>query len=254
MTEDLAEDAHRRIDALLAALLAEEPPDVAEALGPAIAGGKRLRPTVLLLVHDALGGGAPGRAEHWAAGIELLHAATLVHDDLVDGDDRRRGAPALHAQVGARLAVLAGDAAVAWGLSLLDPPAHDLAARALRDTWRAAWREAQARGPYEAVAAGKTAPLFGLAGALGAIAAGADDPARDVARAYGERLGLAYQLADDVADQPPGGPPAAELRRRALLAADETRALAAHLPAGPARAALEALPARVVARAMEAAP
>lgn len=255
-------DARGRVDARLAALLAAEDPALAAVLAPALAGGKRLRPAVLLLVHEAHGGAARERAERWAAGVELVHTATLVHDDLIDGDLARRGRPSAHARLRGELAALAarpdartsadglaalaGDAALAWGLAMLDDAeAGRRARRALCDAWLGAWHEAlPATSPGdEAVARGKTAALFRLACELGALAAGAKPAAVEAAGAYGERLGLAYQWADDAADS---GPREA-LEARAAAEADAAARAAEAFPQGTARDALREAPRALLA-------
>lgn len=230
-----------RVDARLAGLLEGEPAEAREVLGAALDGGKRLRPALLLLVHEAQGGPRADLAERWAAGLELIHAATLIHDDILDGDRERRGRPAVHARYGARLALLAGDAAVAWGLAQFEETAAAERVRvALREAWLGAWREARGGRPEE-VAPAKTASLFRLACELGAMAASVD-PAPMAA--YGDRLGLAYQAADDATD----GLGTIHARRAAALAA-EAEALAAGFPRNPAGDALRAAPRAVVARA-----
>lgn len=237
-------DARVRIDDGLAGLLAEEPAPLRDALEPALVGGKRLRPVIVLWVHAALGGAGPARALQHALGLELLHTATLVHDDLIDGDAERRGRPALHARFGPPLAALAGDAAVAWGLSLLDEPwAAQRARETLREVWLGAWLEARGGGEHADVAALKTASLFRLAAELGAHAAGAETSA---AARYGHHVGLAYQLADDLADAPAAAPPKALLRASAATHAALAREAARGLGGGPARSWLEALPGALV--------
>jgi geranylgeranyl pyrophosphate synthase len=271
------EEARRRVDARVEALLVEEPAALREALGPALHGGKRLRPAILLLVHDALGGAERERAERWALGIELVHAATLIHDDLVDGDAWRRGAPAVHAALarsladraaepGARttaggLACLAGDAALAHGVGLLDDPAAQrLLAQALRAVWLGAWQEALPTGgaSAERVAEGKTASLFRLAAALGAMAARGTAEQCEAAGRYGHHLGMAYQWADDALDLPRPGESPALLRERAAHEAAHARRVAHAFPPGAAGAALRDAPGEIVAAVLaplaEAAP
>jgi geranylgeranyl diphosphate synthase type I len=244
------------VDARLEELLAREPAPLRGVLGPALAGGKRLRPAVLLLVHDALGPGEAGLAEDFAAGLELVHTATLIHDDLLDGDEARRGQPATHARLraaaGSRaqgLATLAGDAALAWGAALLREPEAALRLhRALQATWLGAWHEALPGSlAHEDVARLKTAALFRLAGELGALAARAGQEQEEAAGAFGEHLGLAYQMADDLADAPQGAPDPDTLRRHALAEAERARAAARTLPAGPARDALVDAPGALLA-------
>jgi geranylgeranyl pyrophosphate synthase len=258
MTIHLAwQEARARVDARLAALLADEPVPLRDALAPALEGGKRLRPAVLLWVHDALGGPEPALADRWAAAVELIHCATLMHDDLVDGDTTRRGRPATHARLGAGLAALAGDAAVVSGLALVaQPKAAQLVGAALRDVWLGAWAEARGEGDYVEVATLKTGRLVALAAELGALAAHAPEAERARAAAYGTRLGLAYQLADDALDAPLGAPPPALLRASAAAEAARARHLASGFPSTDARRWLEGFPEALLAATltMEAKP
>lgn len=246
------EEARREVDAALVAFLAAQPAEMRDVLVPATRGGKRLRPCVLLLVHAACGAPAPERALRHALAVELIHTATLIHDDVVDGDWTRRGRPstrgelrdALRAMPAARrpdaLAALAGDACLALAVGLVrEEDALLLVGDALRDAWCGAWREALGASGEE-VARGKTARLFRLAAELGALGG----PHAAAAGAFGEALGMAYQLADDAAD----GTPA--LAVRALALAAEAARLARALPPGAARDALEAAPRRVVRAAL----
>jgi geranylgeranyl diphosphate synthase type II len=189
------------------------PPLLAGAMRHAVfPGGARVRPRLCLAVAAACGDDAPDAADAGAAAIELLHCASLVHDDLPCFDDAatRRGKPSVHVAFGSPLAVLAGDAlivlgfqALAWG-AIATP--NRLGALVLT--------LAQAVGMPGGIAAGqawesepnpditlyqraKTGALFAAATMAGAAAAGADPlPWRHL----GEYLGLAYQVADDLLD------------------------------------------------------
>jgi geranylgeranyl pyrophosphate synthase len=181
-------------------------------LGP----GKRLRPALTLAACAAVGADR-SRALPAAAAVELLHAYTLVHDDLpcMDDDDERRGRPTVHIAFGEATAVLAGDALLtaAFGaLAELGPSAaaavQVLAQRAgaaellAGQAMDLALAEARAGAPLsfdelEALHAGKTGALFSAAVELGGIAGGATtDARRDLAR-FGMAVGIAFQHADD---------------------------------------------------------
>ncbi|HEU4532922.1 MAG TPA: polyprenyl synthetase family protein, partial [Polyangiaceae bacterium] len=176
-------------------------------------GGARVRPRLLLAATRAAGGKDDALAFAAAAAVELLHCASLAHDDLpcFDDADRRRGAPTVHKAFGEATAVLAGD-----GLIVL---AFDVLARALEARPAVGLRPltllAAAAGARGGLVAGqawelesepdlaayhraKTASLFEAAAAIGAALAGAD-PA-PFAR-LGRSLGMIYQLADDVCDR-----------------------------------------------------
>jgi geranylgeranyl diphosphate synthase type II len=211
-------DAGRRIEqALQAALSVSDgqgaPPGLTSALRYAVfPGGARIRPRLCLAVAGACGDDAPGLADAAAASIELLHCASLVHDDLPCFDDApvRRGKPSVHSAFGERLAVLAGDALIVSAFQILGRAGaaapHRLAALVTTVARGVgmpngivagqAWEcESQIRlSEYQRQ---KTGALFEAAAVAGAVAAGAEPGPW---RALGERLGEAYQVADDISD------------------------------------------------------
>ncbi|MFC4585309.1 polyprenyl synthetase family protein [Sphaerisporangium corydalis] len=191
------------------------------------AGGKRVRPTLVLL---AARFGDPDRPEvvRAAAAVELMHVASLYHDDVMDEAATRRGVPSINAKWGNRVAILAGDYLVARAAELAAPlgaAAAEEQARMLTRLVTGQLRETVGAGPdadperyYMSVIADKTAALFTLATRLGAHAAGAPAGHLEALGAYGEALGIAFQLADDVLDvtQPTaraGKPANADLRQ-----------------------------------------
>jgi geranylgeranyl diphosphate synthase type II len=181
------------------------------------AGGKRLRPIFCMLAAEAAGG--EGRAVLApAAAIELLHTYTLIHDDLpaMDNDDLRRGRPTAHRVFGEANAILAGDAlltlAFEWLAESPAPPPYPPGALAL-ELARAAGSRGVAGGQYEDLAAEgrpctaeqvefihrrKTAALVAAACRMGAIAVGAPEAVARRLGEYGEEVGLAFQIADDI--------------------------------------------------------
>ncbi|MBC7770045.1 MAG: polyprenyl synthetase family protein [Phycisphaerales bacterium] len=207
-----------RIEGALEAAVARSgaagaPPRLAAAIRHSVfSGGARVRPLLCLAVADACGDDTPELAEAAAAAIELLHCASLVHDDLpcFDNAATRRGKPSTHAAFGQPLAVLAGDALIVMAFETL---AIAGAAAPLRlptlmatMTWGVgmpsgivagqAW-ESEPFTPLEPYHRAKTGALFVAATMAGAVAAG-EDPEPWVA--LGERLGAAYQVADDLLD------------------------------------------------------
>ncbi len=207
----------RRIErALEAALdLAAEgaPPRLASAMRHAVfPGGARVRPRLCLAVAAACGDPAPQLGDAAAAAIELLHCASLVHDDLPCFDNAltRRGQPSVHRAFGEPVAVLAGDALIVSAFELLArasaaaparfPRLVEVVARGVAAPHGIiagqAW-ESEPRVPMILYRRTKTASLFEAAAAAGAIAAD-HDPAPW--RAFGERVGEAYQVADDIHD------------------------------------------------------
>jgi len=193
-----------------------DPGRLREAMRYAVlGGGKRIRPVVVVAAAQA----ARGRLEQAlpaACAVELLHAYTLVHDDLpaMDDDDERRGKPTVHVAFGVWPAILVGDAllteafACLAGLGPAAPEAlrvlarragvRELLAGQARDlageTWRASLET------IEDIHAQKTGALFAAAAELGALSAGADAAARGRLAGFGMALGVAFQHADDLAD------------------------------------------------------
>ncbi len=177
-------------------------------------GGKRLRPDLLLRAALAEGDrpvdGDVRRLVAAATAIELLHSATLVHDDLLDDSDTRRGVVAVHRQEGPDAAVLGGDALIAhsWMLvARLGPEESAELAAAFRDM--CSGEVMQARLRYSAgatpdellrVAELKTGALIRAACRIGGSLAGANPAVLDALAAYGSDFGIALQLIDDVLD------------------------------------------------------
>lgn len=207
-----------RIEATLEAAIARgeaenAPPKLAAALRYAIfPGGARVRPHLCLAVAGACGDDNPAMADAAAAAIEFLHCASLIHDDLPCFDDAetRRGKPSVHAVFGEPLAVLAGDALIVMafdGLARAGAGAPMRLPAVLSTITRGvgvpsgivagqAW-ESEPFTPVEPYHRAKTGALFVAATTAGALAAGADpEPWRQL----GEKLGAAYQVADDLAD------------------------------------------------------
>lgn len=189
------------------------PPALAGALRFAVfPGGARVRPHLCLAVAGACGDDTPQLADAAAAAIELLHCASLVHDDLpcFDNAAQRRGKPAVHRAYGEPLAVLVGDALIVLSFETLALAAGSAPARLaplLSTLTRAAgsphglvagqaW-ESESAVLLSSYHRAKTGALFTAATMAGALAAGGD-PAPW--RALGDALGDAYQIADDLLD------------------------------------------------------
>jgi geranylgeranyl diphosphate synthase type II len=207
-----------RLDAALEAAVAlaeaePSPPNLAAAVRHAVfPGGARVRPQLCLAVAEACGGDAPGLADAAAVAVELLHCASLVHDDLPCFDDAptRRGRPSVHARFGVPLAVLTGDALIVMAFDALarggEEAPHRLApliSTISRGVGMPGgivagqgW-ESEPHTPVEAYHRAKTGALFAAATMAGAVASGADPGPW---RAVGDYLGAAYQVADDIMD------------------------------------------------------
>ena len=173
------------------------------------AGGKRVRPALVLL--SARAGESPGAATDLsAAAIELVHLATLYHDDVIDETHTRRGVPTVHSKWGIEIAVLAGDFLFARGCALGAEAGGEvpgILARAIAEVCEGQIVETGSVGdPHRSVPEyietirRKTAALFGAACELGAATANATIAARSSLMTYGENLGLAFQIVDDVLD------------------------------------------------------
>jgi geranylgeranyl diphosphate synthase, type II len=189
------------------------PPRLAAALRHAVfPGGARIRPQLSLAVARACGDSDPALTDATAVAVELLHCASLVHDDLPCFDDApmRRGQPSVHSAFGERLAVLAGDALIVMAfqaLALAGSRSPDRLCRVMATVGRGvgmpfgivagqAW-ECEPRVALSDYQRAKTGALFAAATSAGAEAAGVDG---ETWRALGEWLGEAYQVADDLRD------------------------------------------------------
>ena len=172
-------------------------------------GGKRVRPTALLLSAACFGELGPGVRE-LAIVAELIHSATLLHDDVVDEGTHRRGATAARRLWGNAVSVLGGDLLLVHALELTQQAAPGVLP-SLIDTLRQLvdGEIVQLRGrteldlsaaTYERVLRGKSASLFRWSASTGARVVGADDADVERLARFGELLGMAFQLVDDVID------------------------------------------------------
>ncbi|PLY06002.1 MAG: polyprenyl synthetase [Desulfuromonas sp.] len=186
------------------------------------AGGKRIRPILLLAACEAVG----GTAEHAlpaACAMEMIHSYSLIHDDLpaMDDDDFRRGQPTNHRVFGEATAILAGDALLTEAFILLSNPAFcgEHSGEACREVVHIMARNAGSRGmvggqvvdmesegkqidlpTLEYIHTHKTGALILAALEIGAIIGGATAEQRHALCRYGEAIGLAFQVADDILD------------------------------------------------------
>ncbi|MEU9357404.1 polyprenyl synthetase family protein [Streptomyces sp. NPDC048301] len=173
------------------------------------AGGKRFRPLLVMLAAQFGDPDAPGVVPS-AVVVELTHLATLYHDDVMDEADVRRGVDSANTRWGNSVAVLTGDflfARASHILADLGPEAVRIQAEAFERLVTGQILETagprDGRDPvdhYMDVLSGKTGSLVAVSGRFGALMAGADESVVDILTQYGERLGIAFQLADDVLD------------------------------------------------------
>jgi len=239
--------------------------------------GKRLRPTLVFAAYDALGGdgSSPGVAE-LAAAVEVVHAYSLVHDDLpcMDNDDLRRGRPTVHRAFDVRAATSAGFHMVGLAARVLSSglEARDVEPERRRaialELFRAAGAggmiggqlldlEAEGRAisieALREVHQRKTGALIAAACVIGGLAAGGGPPPDHLAalRAYGEAIGVAFQIADDVLDATATSAQLGKTAGRDAVLAKST--FVSVLGVGAARAEAERLAAQAVDRLRQAA-
>ncbi len=206
----------RELQPLTRAFFRDLPAADAEIIAALVGDGKKIRGCVTLAVCDALGGPF-AVALPSAVAVECIHAASLVHDDLVDGDRTRRDRPATWTVHGGRRAVLLGDVIFATALARSAEIGNEAVlalSRAIAMLAAGAYHEplepgdlraivvndAFARPLYERTIHLKTGALFGAAAQLGAIAAKAPRAHRRAAFDFGAHLGEAFQIADDLED------------------------------------------------------
>jgi octaprenyl-diphosphate synthase len=195
-------------------LRAELRSDVAfiEAIGDDLvrAGGKRLRPTLAFLAADLVGAD-PESAMRVALAVEMLHAASLLHDDLIDDAETRRGAAAAFRRYGNVVSVMSGDFMLARVLGLLARSGSSAFTMLMSETaaricegevlqFQAATLETHDRDVYRRVIEGKTAVLLAAALEGPALLAGAPEPQRSALRLFGMAYGRAFQMQDDLLD------------------------------------------------------
>ncbi|MFI1826261.1 polyprenyl synthetase family protein [Streptomyces sp. NPDC020412] len=209
----LEADVQNGLSAVEAGLLEatkSEVPFITEAAQHLVrAGGKRFRPLLVMLAAQFGDPYAPGVVPS-AVVVELTHLATLYHDDVMDEADVRRGVASANARWGNSVAVLTGDflfARASHILADLGPEAVRIQAEAFERLVTGQILETagprDGRDPvahYLDVIGGKTGSLIAVSGRFGAMMSGADEGVTDILTQYGERLGVAFQLADDVLD------------------------------------------------------
>ncbi|MEM6406868.1 MAG: polyprenyl synthetase family protein [Pseudomonadota bacterium] len=207
LTEDLAQ-----VNALIRERMASEhAPRIPEVTAHLVdAGGKRVRPMLTLAAGGICGYGGPYHV-HLAATVEFIHTATLLHDDVVDESEQRRGRPSANLLWDNQSSVLVGDYLFARAFQLMTEPERMDVLRVLSNAaatiaegevlqLTAAQNLATTEETYLKVVRGKTAALFSAATEVGAMIANAPE---DVVRAffdYGDALGVSFQIADDILD------------------------------------------------------
>ncbi|MEP7272774.1 MAG: polyprenyl synthetase family protein [Acidobacteriota bacterium] len=209
------------LDALLPAV-SEPPPLIHEAMRYSVfAGGKRLRPILVLAAGEVFGAQAADLLPA-ASALEMIHTYSLIHDDLpsMDNDTLRRGRPTCHVVFGEALAILAGDALLTQAFRALSgdgPVDEGIRLRVISEVAEAAGTvraliggqvlDIQSEGnevdikTLETIHRGKTGALIRCAVRVGAIIGGANEKELALVTIYGEKAGLAFQVADDLLDE-----------------------------------------------------
>jgi len=217
---------HRRQELVNRAMDRYLPPVQGEAAGihramrySVLGEGKRVRPILTLAACEAVGGKA-SQALHAACALEMIHAYSLVHDDLpaMDDDDVRRGKPSCHKKFGEAMGILTGDALLTYAFELLTRANHGAGVhlRVVREVAhsigttgmvggqvadiRAAGNRKVSPKALESINVRKTGALISAAVRVGALLGGAPPKAYRAMALYGNRIGLVFQLVDDVLD------------------------------------------------------
>jgi octaprenyl-diphosphate synthase len=207
----LIADDMREVDAVIAARLASSVPLVGQVSQYIIAsGGKRLRPALLLLVCGALGDRGPQRF-NLAAVVEFIHTATLLHDDVVDDSTLRRGRATANQHFGNPASVLVGDFLYSRAFQMMLDAHNMRVMEILADATNVIAEgevmqlmnmhdPALGEAGYLQVIRSKTAKLFEASARLGAVLAGAPPALEQACATYGQALGTAFQVIDDILD------------------------------------------------------
>ncbi len=179
------------------------------------AGGKRLRPAVLILAAEAVGSDLKSVLPA-AVAVELVHNFTLIHDDIMDKDDIRRGMPAVHKIWGDAGAILAGDTLYSKAFEILSKVENeplrilkcmDILSKTCTEICEGQWldiefekRERVTESEYIEMVEKKTSVLYAAAAKIGALLGGASDETAYALFEYGRLIGIGFQMYDDVLD------------------------------------------------------
>lgn len=230
-TFELIQDRIQLVEERILAQSDGHHPELRAALNHLLSsGGKRIRPTVTLFMGEMLEAD-PDKLINLAAAIEMLHTATLVHDDLIDGALLRRGIPTLNTQWTPAATVLAGDFIFACAAKLASETNSVTVMQMFAETlsvivngeitqmfsnWGISRRDDYFKRIYA-----KTASLFEVAALAAAVLSNVDEDIQEAARTYGYEIGMAFQIVDDVLDftseQSTIGKPVASDLRQGLI-------------------------------------
>ena len=211
LAEHLADDLAEVNDLIRTRMHSEHAPRIPEVTAHLVeAGGKRLRPMLTIAAARLMGYPGPYHV-HLAATVEFIHTATLLHDDVVDGSEKRRGRPTANLLWDNKSSVLVGDYLFARSFQLMTETGN---LEVLKILSRAAATIAEGEvlqltaatdistdeGVYLQIVRGKTAALFSAACEVGGVIAGADARAVEALAGFGDAMGIAFQIADDLLD------------------------------------------------------
>ncbi len=242
---DLVGPSLKRVEAVIHDLPDVEPDGLRQAVEVILnSGGKRIRPTIALLVAGMLGVDPPNsNAVHLAGAVEMLHTATLVHDDLIDGSLMRRGAATLNAAWTPAATVLTGDFLFAYAAKLASQANSVEAMSIFADTLCvmvagelrqgfSSWEIRSTHDDYSRRIYAKTASMFVLATTAMASVCGASARQTEALREFGREFGMGFQIIDDILDftgeQRIVGKPVGSDLRRGLITLPTLRYVESH--------------------------
>jgi heptaprenyl diphosphate synthase len=200
-----------RVEAALHRAVSSEDPFLAEVAGHLIAaGGKRLRPMLVLAAAAATGGVVSEAVVQGAVSVELVHLGSLYHDDVIDDAQSRRGVPSVNARWGNLVAIVAGDFLLARASEIAASLGTEVSALLAATIGRLcegevvelqqAYNPSRSESSYLAAVSGKTASLIATSCRIGALTAGAGRPAVDAVTSFGQAFGITFQIFDDILD------------------------------------------------------
>ena len=208
MLEMWIEEKIQKIDETISSILPKGESQFHQALNYSLfPGGKRLRPLLCLASCEACGGDITDEAYKVASAIELIHSYSLVHDDIIDQDEMRRGKPSVYKEYGENLAILVGDGLLTLAFEILiDSP--DVAKEVISASSlmiRGQVEEETVSKPTKEqiyrIFSQKTASLFSASCVAGGIIGEGNRKEVEALRMAGEKFGLAFQIADDLVDK-----------------------------------------------------
>jgi len=205
------EESLGRVETALRTAVATQDPFMTEVAGHLVAaGGKRLRPALVLSAAVAAGGAVEHDVIQGAVSVELVHLGSLYHDDVMDGAEQRRGVMSVNARWGNLVAILAGDFLLARASEIaatLGTEVAGLLAGTIAQLCqgevsqlRQAFNPERSEVQYLEAIEGKTASLMATSARIGALVVGAPRPTVDALTGFGRAFGMAFQIYDDIRD------------------------------------------------------